>query len=119
MKKFYKLIFINLLFSFIFCIISKFERFSFLNASFTIGMFYLSIGALFFVSEKGFFNMTLYSFNKICEENRRRKGVLCESTITVDDYINRRYKFTITNPLLSSGCIISLTSLIISFLFYS
>ena len=63
--------------------------------------------------------MTLYSFNKICEENRRRKGVLCESTITVDDYINRRYKFTITNPLLSSGCIISITSLIISFLFYS
>lgn len=119
MKKFYSLISINLILSFIFCIISNFEKFAFINASFIIGMLYLATGALFFVSEQGFFNMTLYSFNKICEENRRRKGVLCEASITIDDYINKRYKFEITNPLLSSGCIISITTLIISFLMYS
>lgn len=119
MKKIYKLVLINLIFSFIFCIIKNFERFSFFDASFVIGMFYLSAGALFFVSEKGFFNMTLYSFNKVCEINRKHKGVLCEPSITVDDYINKRYKFSITNPLLTSGCIISISSLIISFLMYS
>ncbi len=119
MKKFYKLISINLIISLIYCIIRNFERFSFINSSFIIGMFYLSVGALFYVSEKGFFNLTLYSFNKICQENRRRKGVLCEASITVDDYINKRYKFENTNPLLSSGSIISITTLIISFLMYS
>ncbi|MGL4797389.1 MAG: DUF3899 domain-containing protein [Paraclostridium sp.] len=119
MKKFYTLISINLILSFIFHIISNFERFSLINASFMIGMLYLATGALFFVSEQGFFNMTLYSFNKICEENRRRKGVLCEASITVDDYINKRYKFNSTNPLLASGLIISITTLIISFLMYS
>lgn len=119
MKKSYILISINLILSLIYCFIANFERFSFLNSSFTIGMAYLAVGSLFYVSEKGFFNMTLYAFNKICQENQKRKGTLDGPSVTIDDYINKRYKFANTNSLLSSGLIISVTTLALSFLMYS
>ena len=118
MKKFQKLIFINVILSFLYYIINNFEKFSFINASFIIGMVYLTFGVFFYVTEQGFFNLTIYAYNKISNQLRRSRGILSESNISIDEYICKRYQFSNTSSLLSSGLIISASTLFISFLIY-
>ncbi|WP_416389553.1 DUF3899 domain-containing protein [Paeniclostridium hominis] len=118
LKKFQKLIFINVILSFLYYLINNFERFSFINASFIIGMIYLTFGVFFYVTEQGFFNLTIYAYNKISNQLRRSRGILSESNISIDEYICKRYQFSNTNSLLSSGLIISTSTLFISFLIY-
>ncbi|RDY25459.1 DUF3899 domain-containing protein [Romboutsia weinsteinii] len=119
MKKFSTLVAINLLFSLFFSIFVGFKSFSFINSSFTIGMLYLLCGILCFVWEKGFFNIALFSFNKIAQQLQKRKGVLIDETsITIEDYANRENSFIYTVPLLSSGLIISSLTTLISFNIY-
>lgn len=119
MKKFNMLIILNLVMSFSYCLFNGFERFSFINSSFMIGLFYLTLGIFFYVTEQGFFNLTIYAYNKVCNQIQKSRGLLSEGNIDIDDYIKRRYHFTNTNSLLSSGLIISLSTLIISFTIYS
>ncbi|WP_278683080.1 DUF3899 domain-containing protein [Paraclostridium bifermentans] len=121
MKKFNMLIILNLVISFSYCLFNGFERFSFINSSFMIGLFYLTLGIFFYVTEQGFFNLTIYAYNKVCNQIQKSRGLLSEGNIDIDidDYIKRRYHFTNTNSLLSSGLIISLSTLIISFTIYS
>ena len=60
---------IDLLISFFYDIISKnSNNFAFINCAFIIGMFYFLAGSLCYVWEKGFFNITLFSFKKINNE---------------------------------------------------
>ncbi|CEO35126.1 MAG: DUF3899 domain-containing protein [Paraclostridium sordellii] len=118
MKKFHKLILANLILSFLFYSFNNFERFSFINSSFVIGMIYLSIGVLFYVTEQGVFNLTIYAYNKISSQLQRNRGILSDGPVSIDDYINKRYQFTNTNSLLTSGLIISIANLFISFLIY-
>ncbi len=118
MKKFQKLILVNLILSLIYCMINSFERFSFINASFIVGMIYLALGVFFYVAEQGVFNLTIYAYNKLCNQLQRSRGILSEGNITIDDYINKKYEFANTNSLLSSGLIISLSTLFLSFIMY-
>lgn len=104
----------NLILSFLYVIINNFKKFSFINASFTISMFYLIIGLLFFVGEKGFFNLTLYSFNKLNQQIQKKRGLLTEPEISIDEYVNKKYSFKNTSALLSSGILISVFTLVIS-----
>ena len=110
---------INLLISFFYDIISKNSNtFAFINCSFIIGMAYFLSGCLFYVWEKGFFNITLFSFNKISQQIQKRRGILTEgSKITLDDYIYRKNKFFLTKSLLSSGGFVSTLCIILSFLY--
>ncbi len=118
MKTFQKLILINLILSLIYYIINNFERFSFINASFVIGMIYLATGLFFYITEQGVFNLTIYAYNKLCNQLQRSRGFLSENNITIDDYINKKYEFSNTNSLLSSGLIISSITLFLSFVMY-
>jgi hypothetical protein len=118
LKKFQKLIFINLALSFSYYIINSYERFSFINASFIIGMIYLVSGIFFYVTEQGFFNLTIYAYNKISNQLQKSRGILSEGNISIDEYMGKRYQFTNTNSLLSSGLIISISTLFISFIIY-
>ncbi|MEG2245882.1 MAG: DUF3899 domain-containing protein [Peptostreptococcaceae bacterium] len=118
MKRFHKLILVNLVLSFLFCIFKNFERFSFINASFIIGMIFLSLGVFFYVTEQGVFNLTIYAYNKVNNQIQKSRGVLSDANITIDDYINKKYQFANTNSLLSSGLIISISNLFLSFLMY-
>ena len=119
MKHFSMLLAINLLISFFYDIISKNSNtFAFINCSFIIGMAYFLSGCLFYVWEKGFFNITLFSFNKISQQIQKRRGILTDDcNITLDDYIYRKNKFFLTNSLLICGGFVSTLCIIISFLY--
>lgn len=119
MKYSLSLIAINFFISFFYNIISKTSNsYDFINCSFVIGMFYLLFGLLSYVWEKGFFNITLYSFKKINNQIQKRKGLLTnEYSISLDDYIYKENKFFLTSNLLICGSIISILCIIISFLF--
>lgn len=119
MKKSAILISINLLFSLLYTVLTKFKLVSFINCSFVIGMFYLMFGVLCFVWEKGFFNITLFSFNKISQQIQKRRGVLLdEPDITLDDYIKKQNYFSYTMPFLISGILVSSITTILSFNIY-
>ncbi len=116
MKKFSTLIAIDALFSTFYSLFVDFKNFAFLNCSFTIGMIYLLFGALCFIWEKGFFNITLFSFNKMNQQLQKKRGILLEKTdLTLDDYIYKENSFSYTSSLLYSGFIISMLTTIISF----
>lgn len=120
MKNTFKLLAINAIISLLYSIINKFSAYSFLNCAFIVGMIYLLFGLLCFVWEKGFFNITLFSFNKLSQEFQRRKGVLAEDiNMTIEDYVNRENNFYLTNSLLISGFLISVITIGISFMFIS
>ena len=110
---------IDLLISFFYDIISKnSNNFAFINCAFIIGMFYFLAGSLCYVWEKGFFNITLFSFNKINKEIQKRRGLLTyDYNVTLDDYVYRKNKFFLTNNLLICGGLISSLCIIISFLY--
>ena len=117
MKHFFLLIAFDVIISSIFSIISGFSRFSFLNCVFIIGMIYFLFGAMCFVWEKGFFNITLYAFNKLSQEIQKKGGLLCNDTkITVETYINRENNFFLTYNLLICGFFISVICIGISFI---
>lgn len=117
MKHFSILLAFNLISSTIYSIFSGFSRFSFINCVFTIGMIYFLFGSMCFIWEKGFFNITIYAFNKLGQQLQRRKGTLCnDNDITIDDYTHRENNFFLTNNLLLCGLIISSVSLVISFI---
>lgn len=116
MKNFLSLLAFNFIFSIIYAIISGFGTYSFINCAFIIGMFYFLSGAMCFVWEKGFFNITTYAFNKLGQHFQKNRGTLTEdASITIDDYINRKNKFFLTYNLLFAGLLISVGTVCISF----
>lgn len=119
MKYSYYLLAINLLISFFYDIISKnSSNFAFINCAFIIGMFYFLAGSLCYVWEKGFFNITLFSFKKINNEIQKRKILSTdEYNVTLDDYVYRKNNFFLTSNLLICGGLISSLCIIISFLY--
>nr|WP_250674777.1 DUF3899 domain-containing protein [Paeniclostridium ghonii]MCM0166919.1 DUF3899 domain-containing protein [Paeniclostridium ghonii] len=118
MKKFNILVILNLVLSLSYYLFNDFERFSFINSSFMIGLFYLTLGIFLYVTEQGFFNLTIYAYSKVCNQIQKSRGLLSEANVHIDDYIKKRYHFSNTNSLLSSGLFISLITLIVSFIIY-
>jgi len=117
MKHFTLLIAFDVIISSIYSIISHFSRFSFLNCAFIIGIIYFLFGAMCFVWEKGFFNITLFAFNKLGQQVQKKRGVLHnDANITIEDYIHRKNSFYLTYDLLLCGILISVISIIISFI---
>lgn len=119
LKHFSILLAINLLISFFYDIISKNSNsFAFINCAFIIGMVYFLSGCLCYVWEKGFFNITLFSFSKISQEIQKRRGILTDDyNITLDDYVYRKNKFFLTSNLLICGGVVSILCIILSFLY--
>lgn len=118
MKHSFTLLAFNFIISLFSAIIQGFSSFSFINSFFTIGMIYFLFGCLCFVWERGFFNLTIYSFNKIQQQIQKHKGIIEESDIvTLDDYINKKNNFYLTNHLLICGAFISTLSTVISFVY--
>jgi len=117
MKHFSLLIAFDVIFSLIYYVINDFSKFSFLNCVFIIGMIYFLFGAMCFVWEKGFFNITLFAFNKLGQQLQKKRGVLCnDADIKIEDYIHRENSFYLTYNLLLCGLLISVVSISISFI---
>ena len=118
MKHFFKLLAFNIIISIIYTIVRGFTPFSFINCLFIIGMVYFLFGSLCFVWEKGFFNITTYSFNKINQQIQKKRGVLLnDDDITLDDYMCRSNSFYLTKSLILCGGFISTFSIIVSFMY--
>ena len=116
MKHFSSLLAFNIIISSIYSIISGFSKFSFLNCAFIIGMIYFLFGTMCFMWEKGFFNITLYAFNKLSQETQKKNRILCNDTdVTIEDYINKKNSFFLTSNLLICGFFISVICIGISF----
>lgn len=117
MKKSVYFISFDIVISIFYYIICGFKPYSFLNCSFMVGMFYFLFGSLCYVWEKGFFNIIIYSFNKIGQQLQKSRGILTdESNITIEEYAHRKNSFKFTYNLLISGSIISLTTTVLSFM---
>ncbi|MGL5345916.1 MAG: DUF3899 domain-containing protein [Peptostreptococcaceae bacterium] len=117
MKHFIALLASDILISLLYSIIRGFSEFSFINCLFFIGMIYFLAGILCYVWEKGFFNITLFSFNKINQQIQKKRGVLPdEPDITLEDYIDKVNYFYLTNSLLTCGGLITISSIFISFI---
>ncbi|MGL5312728.1 MAG: DUF3899 domain-containing protein [Peptostreptococcaceae bacterium] len=109
---------VSLFYTIVYTIIRGFSSYSFINCLFIIGMIYFLFGALCFVWERGFFNITIFSFNKINHQIQKRRGVLTnDADVTLDDYVNRTNSFYLTNSLLSCGGFISIASIFVSFMY--
>lgn len=117
MKKSVYFISLDIIVSIFYYIICGFRQYSFLNCSFMIGMVYLLFGSLCYVWEKGFFNIIIYSFNKIGQQLQKSRGILTdENEITIEEFTSRKNSFKFTYNLLSCGLIISITTTVLSFL---
>lgn len=117
MKNIIHLLAIDAIVSIIYSILNNFSTYSFLNCAFIVGMIYFLFGLLCFVWEKGFFDITFFSFNKLSQQFQRKKGMLPDdSNITIEDYICRENSFHLTSSLLISGLLISIASIGISFI---
>ncbi|MDR0880408.1 MAG: DUF3899 domain-containing protein [Clostridioides sp.] len=120
MKRVLKLVLIDLIVSLVYSLFCGFKGYSFINCSFTVGMFLLFAGAMCFVWEKGFFDIPLYSFNKFAQSFRKKKGFMVdEESLTLDDFVLGKHNFAYTNPLLFSGIIISVTTFVLSYIVYA
>lgn len=120
MKFISRLLAFNIIISSIYSLLNNFSQFSFLNCSFIIGILYLLFGLFFYVLEKGFFNITMFAFNKLSQQIRKKRNIICdESNISIDDYIYRDNNFFLTNSLLSCGFLISISTIVISFMLIS
>ena len=79
MKHFFTLLSFNLVVSIFYAIIQGFSSFSFINSFFIIGMIYFLFGCLCFVWERGFFNLTTYSFNKVLHQIHKSRIIIEDS----------------------------------------
>ncbi|MFI3211070.1 MAG: DUF3899 domain-containing protein [Peptostreptococcaceae bacterium] len=86
-----------------------------INSSFLISMLYLSVGFLCFVWEKGFFDITIYSFNKI-KKNFKKNALIDEEELSFEEFLQRENKFFLTKDLIRSGGLVSILCVLCSFL---
>ncbi|MBM7586519.1 hypothetical protein JOC86_003071 [Bacillus pakistanensis] len=95
----------------------------FINSFFTIGMVYLLVGALLFVTEAGFFNGIIYSFKKLRKSTAKGKYVSnfddLDDTKEIHEEYNKERRFNSKKPLLIIGGFYCFAGFLLSFLLYS
>ncbi len=116
MNYFFILVAINIILGALVTFISNDNNFIiFINSSFLISMLYLSVGLLCFVWEKGFFDITIYSFNKITR-NFKKNALIDEEELSFEEFLQRENKFFLTKDLIRSGGLVSILCTLCSFL---
>ncbi|WP_088066530.1 DUF3899 domain-containing protein [Gottfriedia luciferensis] len=88
----------------------------FTNTIFYIGLVLFLIGGFLLIVQSGFFNITRYGIRKVLsglKDEQMAKMTGDESLTIKKDVIYKRYKFSVTKPLL----VTSITLIILSFLF--
>ncbi|UPM53443.1 DUF3899 domain-containing protein [Gottfriedia acidiceleris] len=87
----------------------------FTNTVFYIGLTLFVIGGFLLIVQSGFFNITRFGMRKVFGTRDQQMAEMTgdESLTVKKDIIYRRYRFSITKPLLMA----SITLVILSFLF--
>lgn len=121
MKTVFILFFVNILISALYSLIDPQSFFtSFVNATFLIGLFFLTIGLFLFVYGGGFFDGIMNSFKQI--RKMSKEGQYVSQFDPVDQTVDSRLdagkrKIRFTNPLIITGSFFVVLDLMIAFLF--
>ncbi|HEK9103511.1 DUF3899 domain-containing protein [Bacillus pfraonensis] len=90
---------------------------NFVNISFYIALLFIILGGFLFLFQRGFFNITIYAFQKVFGTNKKVESLIEEEESTIDkkERIYKTYSFAWTYPICMTGILLGLTSTIISF----
>ncbi|PEX92677.1 DUF3899 domain-containing protein [Bacillus cereus] len=90
---------------------------NFVNISFYIALVFILIGGFLFIFQNGFFNVTIYAFQKVFGTNKKIDSLIEESKEPVNkkERIYKTYSFKWTYPICITGIILGMFSTLISF----
>lgn len=118
-KIFLILVVVDLVIAFIYYLVNSQVRFSFLNASFFIGLMYLLAGAALLIHESGFFNPAKYYFHKLPIFPKSKLTNENDEEMTLLEYLKYRpTPLTSSKPLFLSGIFLVVLTYIISVVLY-
>ncbi|WP_226676630.1 DUF3899 domain-containing protein [Rossellomorea aquimaris] len=96
---------------------------SIIDSLFVIGIVYVSLGALLYIFEKGFFNGIVYAFKRF--RNSTKQGKYISQFDELDDTKEAHEEFTakrsysITTSLLTFGALTLVLSVVLTYLLYT
>ncbi|MDM5187485.1 DUF3899 domain-containing protein [Bacillus sp. DX4.1] len=89
---------------------------NFVNVMFYIALFFIMLGGFLFLFQSGFFNVTMYAFQKVFGTNKKIESLIeGEEQIDKKERIYNTYSFTWTYPICITGILLGLLSTILSF----
>ncbi|QWG43920.1 DUF3899 domain-containing protein [Bacillus mycoides] len=90
---------------------------NFVNISFYIALIFILIGGFLFIFQNGFFNVTIYAFQRVFGTNKKIDSLIEEAEEPIDkkERIYKTYSFKCTYPICITGIVLGLFSILISF----
>ncbi|KFN02624.1 DUF3899 domain-containing protein [Bacillus clarus] len=89
---------------------------NFVNVSFYIALFFILVGGFLFLFQNGFFNVTMYAFQKVFGTNKKVESLIEEEEpINKKERIYKTYSFKWTYPICITGIVLGVFSTLISF----
>ncbi|WP_440603339.1 DUF3899 domain-containing protein [Bacillus sp. GB_SG_008] len=89
---------------------------NFVNIMFYIALIFIIIGGFLFLFQRGFFNVTMYSFKKLGRSNKKVESLIeGEEKRDPKEILYRTYSFAWTYPIVITGILLGALSTIISF----
>ncbi|MGH0941199.1 DUF3899 domain-containing protein [Bacillus mycoides] len=90
---------------------------NFVNISFYIALVFILIGGFLFIFQNGFFNVTIYGFQRVFSTNKKIDSLIEEAEEPIDkkERIYKTYSFKWTYPICITGIVLGLFSILISF----
>ncbi|MBO1625989.1 DUF3899 domain-containing protein [Bacillus arachidis] len=90
---------------------------NFVNIMFYIALFFIIIGGFLFLFQSGFFNITIYAFQKVFGTHKKVESLIEEEEPATNkkERIYKTYSFTWTYPICLTGILLGLISTLISF----
>ncbi|WP_369903621.1 DUF3899 domain-containing protein [Bacillus manliponensis] len=91
--------------------------FDFVNFSFYFGLVFIIIGGFLFLTQRGFFNITIYALRKLGRSKDKKVESLIENDDEEDpkEALYRTYSFAWTYPAIITGLVLWFFSTVISF----
>ncbi|AWC27875.1 DUF3899 domain-containing protein [Bacillus cytotoxicus] len=89
---------------------------NFVNLSFYIALVFVIVGGFLFLFQNGFFNVTMYAFQKVFGTNKKIESLIEELEAPEDkkERIYKTYSFKWTYPICLAGLLLAALSTLIS-----
>ncbi|KEK24825.1 DUF3899 domain-containing protein [Bacillus gaemokensis] len=89
---------------------------NFVNIAFYFALLFIVLGVFLFLFQSGFFNITMYAFQKVFGTNKKIESLIEEEEpVNKKERIYKTYSFTWTYPICIAGVLLGIFSTIISF----
>ncbi|PFN08903.1 DUF3899 domain-containing protein [Bacillus cereus] len=89
---------------------------NFVNIMFYIALVFIILGGFLFLFQRGFFNITMYAFQRVFGTNKKVESLIEGEEPAVDkkERIYKTYSFAWTYPICMTGILLGIASTIIS-----